>query len=132
LRLRELIGNRLETAEERLDSLTLSRVFRQPVERIRERERRLDELDQRLRRALERHMQTARQSIEKRAAQLASLSPLNVLARGYSLTRTLPDLHVVRGVGQLKRDDRIEVRFHEGQVIARVDELKAAVEERHA
>jgi exodeoxyribonuclease VII large subunit len=67
----------------------------------------------------------ANKSVELHAAQLESLSPLNVLARGYSLTRTLPDRHVVRGIAEVEVGDAIEIVLHDGRLTARVEERMA-------
>jgi exodeoxyribonuclease VII large subunit len=81
---------------ERLTELATRTCFRLPFESIRVRERRLDELDGRIHRATRQHLAQLRERMISQAARLGALSPLNVLARGYSLTRREKDMAVVR------------------------------------
>jgi exodeoxyribonuclease VII large subunit len=55
--------------------------------------------------------------------RLDSLSPLAVLARGYSLTRT-PDGTVVRSARQVRVGDDVSVLLHEGSLDCRVTATK--------
>src|SRR4051812_33073309 len=82
-RLRSLLARRLEQAKERLAQLADRPCLRRPIERIRDNERRLDELGERLRRALEVHVERGRQRLESATGRLHGLSPLAVLGRGY-------------------------------------------------
>jgi len=70
------------------------------------------------RRVLERK----RQLLERAAVRLETLSPLAVLARGYSITTTWPEGRVVRSARQVRRDDEVRVRLHEGSLDCRVTE----------
>lgn len=87
-RLREAIDRRLELARDRLDALAARPAFRRPVQRIHDLEQRLDDTAARLHRAARARLTAASDKLAAAAAQLESLSPLNVLQRGYSLTRT--------------------------------------------
>jgi exodeoxyribonuclease VII large subunit len=87
-RLREAIDRRLELARGRLDQFAARPAFRRPVQRIHDLEQRLDDTAARLHRAARARLTAAADKLAAAAAQLESLSPLNVLQRGYSLTRT--------------------------------------------
>jgi len=62
-----------------------------------------------------------RERIEAHAARLESLSPLNVLARGYSLTRKEAGQTLLTDPEQVRPGDRIVTRLHRGQVVSRVE-----------
>ena len=62
------------------------------------------------------------------AGQMESLSPLNVLTRGYSLTRT-PDGHVIQDSELLRQGDLLVTRLARGEVVSRVEELRPAAQE---
>jgi exodeoxyribonuclease VII large subunit len=79
----------------------------------------LAKLDLLTRRLLERK----RQYLERAVVRLETLSPLAVLARGYSITTSWPEGRVVRSVRQVQRDDRLRVRLHEGSLHCRVTDL---------
>jgi len=122
-RLRFLLLRRLEESKARLEQLADRPCFRRPTERVRDGERRLDELGERLRRALERLVERGRQRLESAAGRLHGLSPLAVLARGYSLTRRLDDLSVVRRTEQLAEGDWIVTQVSGGRVVSRVEAI---------
>jgi exodeoxyribonuclease VII large subunit len=79
----------------------------------------LANLDLLTRRLLERK----RQHLERAVVRLEALSPLAVLARGYSITKSWPEGRVVRSVRQVQRDDRLRVRLHEGSLDCRVTDV---------
>ncbi|MEJ2431144.1 MAG: exodeoxyribonuclease VII large subunit [Deltaproteobacteria bacterium] len=61
-------------------------------------------------------MQKKAQSLERSLTQLDGLSPLGILARGYSITTTWPEGAVIRSTRQVKEDDLVKVRLHEGSL----------------
>ncbi len=120
-RLKELLLNRLHLARQKCQALAERRVFRQPLERIHDAEHRVDDLGQRLHRAIERRVELGRQKVEAVAGQLDSLSPLNVLARGYSLTRGEKDRQLLRDASEVEVGDRIVTRLHKGRIVSKVE-----------
>ena len=54
------------------------------------------------------------------AAKLAVLSPLAILARGYSITRTIPEKTVVKDPGVVALDQELEVMVAKGRLFCRV------------
>jgi exodeoxyribonuclease VII large subunit len=125
-RLRDLLLRQLEQAKSRLADLSRRRCFRLPLERVHDLERRLDETGERLRRAVRQRLAQCGQRLEAQAARLESLSPLNVLARGYSLTRTELGQAVVRTPEQVRPGDRLVTLLQHGRVISRVEETPAS------
>jgi exodeoxyribonuclease VII large subunit len=121
-RLRDLLVGQLQTARKQLDSVGQRRVVRQPLERVRDLERRLDDWHGRLGRAIRHRLALAKKALEHRAGQLESLSPLNVLARGYSLTQK--ERRVIRNSREVEVGDRIETRLGEGKIVSRVEECE--------
>jgi exodeoxyribonuclease VII large subunit len=119
-RLRDLLSGRLDRVRRQLDDLARRRAFRLPLERIRDLERRLDEWTERLGRAVRQRLVAAREQVQARAVRLESLSPLNVLRRGYSLTRR-EDQVVVRSPDQVQPGDRLVTLVQHGRVISRVE-----------
>ena len=123
-RLEDAVRHRLELARQRLDVLAASRAFRLPLDRIRDLERRLDELGTRLDRAARQRVERARTQMEALAGRLETLSPLNVLRRGYSLTRTEAGRTLVRDPAQVRPGDRIVTTLAGGQIVSRVEEAE--------
>jgi exodeoxyribonuclease VII large subunit len=123
--LRTLLVRRLDMARNRLHDLAQRRIFRQPLERVREGERRLDDCADRLRRAASQKLVRARDRLGAHAAHLETLSPLNVLTRGYSLTCMDGDQIVVRHSQQVRPGDRLVTRLRHGRIFSRVEEVPA-------
>jgi exodeoxyribonuclease VII large subunit len=120
-RLRTLLLNNVQAARERLVDLSDRRCFRAPLERIREEGRRLVSWEDRLTRAARQRLTQGRERLASLAGRLDALSPLNVLARGYSLTRT-EDGGVVRDPEQVRPGDRIFIHVQRGRIVGRVEE----------
>jgi len=56
--------------------------------------------------------------------RLASLSPLGILHRGYSITRKLPSLHILRNADEISAGERVEVKLAVGQLICAVEKTQ--------
>ncbi len=119
--LQRLLERRLDLAGQRFGELLTRRAFAKPLEPVRVREERLDDLEARLNRAVRERVTRARQKLDAAAARLEALSPLNVLARGYSLTRRETDLFVLREPGQVQPGDRIVTLLAKGNIASRVE-----------
>ena len=123
VQLRNYLLRRLEAAQRKLEELRTRRCFRVPLERVRDLQRRLDEGSGRTERAMRQRILQWRRQIEGQAARLEGLSPLNVLGRGYSLTRRETDGMVVGNVAQLRPGDRLVTSVQHGKITSRVEEL---------
>jgi exodeoxyribonuclease VII large subunit len=55
---------------------------------------------------------------------IMDLSPLSILKRGYSITRSLPEKIVLRDVSGVNRDDRVQVLLAEGGLQCRVEKVE--------
>ncbi len=77
----------------------------------------------RLRSAFARRNESVHARLEDLAATLNSLSPLAVLGRGYSLTRTLAENAVVRDAATLRPGARVRLTFAQGEARARIEEV---------
>ena len=121
-RMRSLVRARIEAAHATIERYAQSRTMRDPFELVHDRDRTLDELQQRGSRAVTNQATLAKTQLANLVGKLESLSPLGVLARGYSLTQK--DGVIVKDAAQLKVDDEIEVRLSNGQVSAKVTDVK--------
>ena len=125
-RLRAGLSRRAALARTRLTALAASRVLRRPMERVHDLARRLDELEARATKAQHRWLDQAKHRVEKLRGKLDSLSPLQVLARGYSLTERAEDGHLVRDARTLKMGDRLRTRVARGSVLSSVEQVDDA------
>ncbi len=122
-RLAAALRARATTARLRLAALADRRVLSRPLERIRDLERRLDELQERASRAVGQALRAAGERVAARASQLASLSPLAVLARGYTVTHRVTDGVLVDRADMLHVGERIRTRYAAGETLSRVESL---------
>jgi exodeoxyribonuclease VII large subunit len=123
-RFRTDLRRRLDSVQTRLMELADRPCFRRPLERIRLEEARLDEFTERFQRAVQRRIEQLNEQLQGTAARLESLSPLNVLARGYSLTRKEGDTAMLHEAGHVQPGERIVTRLQHGEIVSRVEETK--------
>jgi exodeoxyribonuclease VII large subunit len=130
-RLRDRLNRQLEASRQRLNEFANRPCFRRPLDRIHALEEQLDDTGERLARAAWLGLERTKQRMEAVAARLESLSPLNVLARGYSLTRKEDDQSVVRRFDQVRPGERIVTLLQAGRLVSRVEEASAASADGH-
>lgn len=119
-RLVSTLQQKLQQAKFLFERLAERPCLARPYDRIRELEAEIDDLEDRLRRAIRQRLETSRRQLETVAASLNALSPLAVLERGYSLTKRLRDGRLIRSVSDLKAGDRISTLFSGGSVVSEV------------
>jgi len=124
-RLHESTGRRFQFARRQLDELARRQPFMRPLDRVREPERKLDEWHDRLNGSARRRLENTQHSLQTIAARLDSLSPLNVLARGYSLTRAEHSPALLRSASDVKPGDRIVSVLQKGKITSRVESTEA-------
>jgi exodeoxyribonuclease VII large subunit len=125
-------GQRMLALTRRLDELSRRRVLAEPLERIREHERSVDGWSERLARAVQVGLNESRLELEVAAKRLESLSPLAVLARGYSLTTASKTGALVRSVEQVQVGELVKTRLHHGTMISRVESRESADPNAHS
>jgi len=123
-RLTTALRARSRDARGQLDALAACRAFRRPFETIHFLAQRLDELGSRGGRAMDHRGRIRRQRVEAIAGRLESLSPLAVLARGYSLTQRSSDGRIVRDAAELEVGEQISTRLHRGQIASRIEGIE--------
>lgn len=71
-------------------------------------------------------LQIKKQRLLGTIGKLDSLSPLSILQRGYSITRKLPSLKILRRSSDVEKGDKVEVTLHEGSLLCDVEETQKA------
>jgi len=105
----ELLGARLHAAS--------------PFARLASHRHRLERVQSRLDGVMTRRLTTGRHRLGAAAGRLDSLSPLAVLGRGYSLTRT-PGGAIVRRAVEVAAGDAVSVLLYEGSLECRVERTR--------
>ncbi len=119
-RLLQSLTGKLRLSKERLVRVANSYAMRQPFDRLRRWQQRLDEFAQRLNINITHALNTEREKLSGIAGKLESLSPLNVLKRGYTITTRLEDNKSLREVKGLNKGDKIKTNFSKGSVISTI------------
>lgn len=123
-RLAAALRGRAADARARLDALAQHRVFRRPFDRVHDLARQVDDLDLRARRAVRYQLTRHRDRLASLAAHLESLSPLGVLARGYTVTQHTATGQIVSDATTLAVGDILTTRFARSQTVSRVMEIQ--------
>lgn len=121
-RLALALNGRLQSARQQVENLAFRPVLTQPLERIRNYERQLDEIASRIQRNAVHKIESSQRELAGLVGQLDSLNPLSVLARGYSVTTDLND-DLIANSNEVKIGDTIRTRLNEGNVFSRVEKI---------
>ncbi len=120
-RLASMLRQRASAARSRLEQLTRSRVLRRPKAMLYDLSHRLDDLESQAARAIRRRLARETDRMKAIAGRLESLSPLAVLARGYSVTTRAADGKIVRTSDEVQVGDVIQTRLADGAIASRVE-----------
>ena len=115
------LAARCRHARAELEGLAHRPVFRRPLERVMDLGRVCDDLGEQAMRAISRRLQSAEQEVARLAQGLESLSPLKVLARGYSLTLRADGRTIVRDAAAIGVGEEIVTRLASGRLVSRVE-----------
>ena len=122
-KLSSAISERIASLRNRWRLCEQSYVFQAPRTMVRQHQQLLDELESRLQRSFRHAIELIRNRLGAVGGKLESLSPLAVLARGYSVIIREKDGAVVSAAGQVARGDIVRARLHRGGFTASVREI---------
>jgi exodeoxyribonuclease VII large subunit len=97
--------------------------LKSPLDRLLEKQQLLDELKESLTQQLRHYLALAGERASSLAQRLQALSPLAVLARGYSLTMLMPSGEIVKEAGQLRPKEMVKTVLGKGSFISSVEEV---------
>lgn len=120
-RLERAMEKKLALYGDRLRDLAGRRVMTSPEAYVDQKRMELDYASQRLASAAHRSFAEKRGQYASLAAKLDALSPLKVLARGYSVAM-LPGGEVIKSTAQVTAGDRLSLRLSDGSIDCRVME----------
>ena len=114
-RLGNVMRSLVATRRQQLAALMDRPIMTRPAMLIETRMQTVDDWEQRLSRAIERTLDDQRARLQTESARLSALSPLQTLARGFTVT-TRPDGTLIRDAGRLVVGDRLLTRFSDGHI----------------
>ena len=118
-RLREAMTFRLQNLRQYVQQLSERPGLRRPLDRVRQAEQKIDDRAERLNRAAKVLLARGNEKLAAATLQLQALSPLNVLTRGYSLTRR-GDGTLLRSAEDTAPGEILRTRLADGEILSRV------------
>ena len=122
-RLVEVMDRMLLECDEVVRSYRERYGLRRVEDLVRQSAQTVDELERSLLDALRRAYDGRRANYRRLTATLATLSPLSVMARGYSIAHRLDNGRLIQAAETLSKGEGIRVRFAKGQVDCTVDRI---------
>ena len=119
-RLLQSLTGKLRLSKEKLVIIGNSYAMKQPFDRLNRWQQRLDEFAQRLNLNITHALNTEREKLSGIAGKLESLSPLNVLKRGYAITTRLENSKPLRNIIDLSKGDKIKINLSKGSIISEI------------
>jgi len=113
--LQQGMRNRLYQQERTLNNLTPRLMRQSPDKKLSQASHQLMQIQTRLEQAMQHKLQHAQNSLALQASRLDSVSPLNVLARGYSITKTQQG-KVIKSVDHIKTGDVLITELADGAI----------------
>jgi len=123
-RLRFLATWVLKRKRERSLHLSEGLTLRNPAQRLRNIRLSISEKRRRLVHRMEHSLEIQRERVGGILGKLDSLSPLGILQRGYSITRMLPSLRIIRDAAHVKEGDKVEVKLHRGKLLCGIEKAE--------
>ena len=117
-RLKISLTKKVEIMKLRYEKCMSSFVFKEPTRRINENYIKLDSYIKQLENLINTKNEKEKKRYVELVAKLDTLSPLKTLMRGYSITEK--EGKIVKSIGELKKDDNIDIRLTDGKVQAKV------------
>ncbi|MEW6375327.1 MAG: exodeoxyribonuclease VII large subunit [Thermodesulfobacteriota bacterium] len=119
--LRILFSWTLKRKREKALHLQESLYFRNPVQRIGNLRLLILKNEKRLGQYIRHVIEMQRKNVRGVLGKLDSLSPLSILQRGYSITRKIPSLRILRDSVDVQEGDKVEVRLYRGTLFCGVE-----------
>ena len=85
----------------------------------------IKQLEQRLLRASQQHLNQSKQRLQMLMQSLHVVSPLATLERGYSILSTGDEQQIIRSVEDLKPSQTVQARLTDGHVTLQVTQVNA-------
>jgi exodeoxyribonuclease VII large subunit len=117
--LQHAMQNQLRQHERVLNNVTPRLMRQSPDKKLAQANHQLVQLNTRLNQAIQQHLQLANNHLAIQASRLESVSPLNVLARGYSITKNAQG-KVIKSISNIKSGEQLITELMDGKVISQV------------
>jgi exodeoxyribonuclease VII large subunit len=117
------LKSQIKNYREYFSSLISRSVFKRPKDLVLQRQQYMDNLMRLFVSAGKNHFEMAKNRLSLLASRLETLSPLGILARGYSVSHKLPERNLIRSVTDIREDNKIETTLTDGTIISKVSKI---------
>ena len=122
LRSNNLIKSLVNTKFIELKRLKESFILKNPMSLYEIKEQKLDKLIDTINNIIEKRLINTKHNLDYIINTLKLVNPLNILSNGYSLVRK--NNNVIKSSKDLKINDEVNIKFHEGEITGIVKEIK--------
>ncbi|HWR84236.1 MAG TPA: exodeoxyribonuclease VII large subunit [Candidatus Deferrimicrobium sp.] len=116
-----LLGAAVTQARQALRSLLARPVISRASDMVLQRQQYLDLLSHRFASAGKNSFTSNRNRLYLCLSRLEALSPLRILARGYSVSRKLPEKNVIKSIATVRPGDKMETIVSDGRVVSQIE-----------
>ncbi len=106
-----------------ISNLTKRLILNRPLELLRQRSQRVDDLESQIIKTTYNRLQTAKVEVENLRKTLEVLNPRAILERGYAIVYKLPDKQIVNSVNRVKPDTDILIEVRDGEFQAQTGKI---------
>ncbi len=103
--------------------VALRNTLKSPLDRLLEKQQQLDELTASVHNNMRQHLNIVYERSNSYIKRLGALSPLAVLARGYSLSMRVLDSEIIKDAAEIKVGDQLKTILNKGAYISAVQEV---------
>lgn len=121
-KLENFITTLLKNRRERLTNITSSYILKKPLTFYEKDKEKIKLLTMRLKSSIEAYSKNQSNHYNLLLEKLDLLNPLGILKKGYAVVSK--DKHPITDYREIKKDDFVNIRLHEGILIAKVEEAK--------
>ena len=112
------LKKKVELMRLRYEKCIQSRAFKEPLQKINEKYIQIDMIIKKMQLKINDNLNKSKNQAGKIISKLDTLSPLKTLVRGYCITEF--NGKIIKSAKQLKKDDEINLKFSDGEKLAKV------------
>lgn len=118
-----LLSALVESARQSLSALLDRPAYTRPFDMVFQRQQYMDNLARHLYSAGKNSFEKHRNRLFFSVSRLDALSPLKILARGYSVSRRLPEKRLLKSIVDIHTGDRMETILSDGHIVSLIEEV---------
>lgn len=126
LRMKRILTGRIQQNRLILNQLMKSPPLRHPLDKINQNRIDLENINKHLRDGIRKKLDTEKAVISVACGKIDALSPLKVLARGYSITRNSQN-EIIKSVYRTQKGDMLDITLTDGELKCMVNDIKQTV-----